>query len=147
MKECFESAKACYASLGVDVEAALKRLSEIPVSLHCWQGDDVAGFENAGSLDGGLAVTGNYPGRARNAEELRADIAKVLTLVPGRTQENDAWGTRLLGLLRKTSVINPGLQLLVQNPRQRRCSHCCSWKNLKCISSGTGSPALGLCSP
>ena len=49
-------------------------------------------------------------------------------------QENDAWGTRLLGLLRKTSVINPGLQLLVQNPRQRRCSHCCSWKNLKCIS-------------
>lgn len=88
MKECFESAKACYASLGVDVEAALERLSKIPVSLHCWQGDDVAGFENAGSLDGGLAVTGNYPGRARNAEELRADIAKVLTLVPGRKRLN-----------------------------------------------------------
>ncbi len=88
MKNCFESAKAFYADLGVDVEAAFARLNEIPVSLHCWQGDDVAGFENAGSLDGGLAVTGNYPGRARNAEELRADIAEVLKMVPGKKRLN-----------------------------------------------------------
>ena len=88
MKSCFESAKAFYADLGVDVEAALTRLGEIPVSLHCWQGDDVAGFENSGSLDGGLAVTGNYPGRARNAGELRADIAEVLKLVPGKKRLN-----------------------------------------------------------
>ena len=88
MSKCFENAKECYASIGVDVEAAINRLNEIPVSLHCWQGDDVAGFENSGSLDGGLAVTGNYPGRARNAEELRADIAKMLTLVPGSKRLN-----------------------------------------------------------
>ncbi len=88
MSKCFEMAKECYAALGVDVEAAIARLDEIPVSLHCWQGDDVAGFENAGSLDGGLAVTGNYPGRARNAEELRADIAEVLKLVPGKKRLN-----------------------------------------------------------
>ena len=88
MSGCFDSAKEFYASIGVDVEAAISRLSEIPVSLHCWQGDDVSGFENAGSLDGGLAVTGNYPGRARNAEELRKDIAKVLTLIPGKKRLN-----------------------------------------------------------
>ncbi len=88
MKDCFDNAKAFYADLGVDVEAAFARLNEIPVSMHCWQGDDVAGFENAGTLDGGLAVTGNYPGRARNAEELRADIAEVLKLIPGQKRLN-----------------------------------------------------------
>ena len=88
MKECFEAAKAVYADLGVDVEAAFSRLDAIPVSMHCWQGDDVAGFENSGDLDGGLAVTGNYPGRARNAAELRADIAAVLKLIPGKKRLN-----------------------------------------------------------
>ena len=88
MKECFEAAKAFYAGIGVDVEAAFARLNEIPVSMHCWQGDDVAGFENAGTLDGGIAVTGNYPGRARNAAELRADIAAVLKLIPGKKRLN-----------------------------------------------------------
>ncbi|MBE6399027.1 MAG: L-rhamnose isomerase [Lentisphaerae bacterium] len=88
MKKCFESAKQFYADLGVDVEAAFERLNNIPVSMHCWQGDDVAGFENAGSLDGGLAVTGNYPGRARNAAELRDDIAEVLKLIPGKKRLN-----------------------------------------------------------
>ena len=88
MGRCFESAKAFYADLGVDVEQAFKRLDDIAVSLHCWQGDDVAGFENSGSLDGGLAVTGNYPGRARNPEELRADISKVLSLIPGKKRLN-----------------------------------------------------------
>lgn len=88
MKKCFESAKQFYADLGVDVEVAFERLNNIPVSMHCWQGDDVAGFENAGSLDGGLAVTGNYPGRARNAAELRDDIAEVLKLIPGKKRLN-----------------------------------------------------------
>ena len=64
-----------YAELGVDVDAALKKLLKIPVSLHCWQGDDVRGFENPeGDLTGGIQATGNYPGRARNPQELRSDI-------------------------------------------------------------------------
>lgn len=88
MSGCFDAAKACYADLGVDVEAAISRVENIPVSLHCWQGDDVAGFENAGALDGGLAVTGNYPGKARNAVELRDDIARVLKLIPGKKRLN-----------------------------------------------------------
>ena len=88
MSSCFDYAKAFYADLGVDVEAAFRRLDQIPVSLHCWQGDDVNGFENDGALDGGIAVTGNYPGRARNIDELRADIQKVLSLLPGKKRLN-----------------------------------------------------------
>ncbi len=84
----FDAAKKIYADLGVDVEKAMKRVDDIAVSLHCWQGDDVRGFENAGSLDGGIAVTGNYPGVARTPEELRADITKVLSLVPGKKRLN-----------------------------------------------------------
>jgi L-rhamnose isomerase len=78
-----------YAALGVDVDHALKKLAKIPVSLHCWQGDDVAGFENFGSaLGGGLGVTGNYPGKARTPAELRADLEKALSLIPGRHRVN-----------------------------------------------------------
>ncbi len=88
MARMFQDAKEVYQKLGVDVEAAFRRLDTIPVSLHCWQGDDVAGFENKNGLDGGLAVTGNYPGRARNAGELRADIEKVLSLLPGKKRLN-----------------------------------------------------------
>ena len=88
MSKCFDIAKNVYADMGVDVEAAFERLNNIPVSLHCWQGDDVQGFENQNALDGGLAVTGNYPGRARTPEELRADIDKVLSLVPGKKRLN-----------------------------------------------------------
>ena len=88
MSKCFDTAKAFYADLGVDVEAAFRRLDNIPVSLHCWQGDDVNGFENSSALDGGIAVTGNYPGRARTIEELRADISKVLSLLPGSKRLN-----------------------------------------------------------
>ena len=84
----FDAAKKIYADLGVDVEKAMKRVDDIAVSLHCWQGDDVRGFENAGSLDGGIAVTGNYPGVARTPDELRADITKVLSLIPGRKRLN-----------------------------------------------------------
>jgi len=78
-----------YAEMGVDVEKALKRLAKIPISLHCWQGDDVGGFEKAADeIGGGLAVTGNYPGKARTADELRADLEKALSLIPGRHRLN-----------------------------------------------------------
>jgi L-rhamnose isomerase len=82
-------ARERYAALGVDVEKALKRLKAIPVSLHCWQGDDVGGFEQQGdAIGGGLAVTGNYPGRARTPDELRADLDQALALIPGSHRLN-----------------------------------------------------------
>jgi L-rhamnose isomerase len=85
----FNSARQQYADWGVDVDGALRRLSGIAVSLHCWQGDDVGGFENAGQeLGGGLAVTGNYPGKARTADELRADLDTALSLIPGTHRLN-----------------------------------------------------------
>jgi L-rhamnose isomerase len=81
-----------YAELGVDTEAALSRLATIPVSLHCWQGDDIGGFENIGAELGGglggLAVTGNYPGKARTPDELRADLDMALSLLPGAHRLN-----------------------------------------------------------
>ena len=89
VEQAYALAKERYAELEVDVEQALDRLSTIALSLHCWQGDDVGGFENAGAaLGGGLAVTGNYPGKARNADELRADLDKALALIPGRHRLN-----------------------------------------------------------
>ena len=82
-------AKERYSELGVDVDRALDRLSRIAISLHCWQGDDVVGFENSGqALGGGLAVTGNYPGRARTADELRADLDEAFRLIPGKHRLN-----------------------------------------------------------
>jgi L-rhamnose isomerase len=78
-----------YATLGVDVKHALETLATIPVSLHCWQGDDVGGFENfGGTLGGGLAVTGNHPGKARTPDELRADLEQALALIPGQHRLN-----------------------------------------------------------
>jgi L-rhamnose isomerase len=78
-----------YAALGVDVAHALKTLATIPISLHCWQGDDVGGFENLrGGLGGGLVATGNYPGKARTPEELRADLEKAYSLIPGKHRLN-----------------------------------------------------------
>ena len=86
----YSLAKDTYASHGVDTEEALKCLSGIPISLHCWQGDDVGGFENAGAdLSGsGLAATGNYPGKARTPAELRQDLEKALSLIPGKHRLN-----------------------------------------------------------
>jgi L-rhamnose isomerase len=82
-------ARERYAALGVDVENAIKRLKSIPVSLHCWQGDDVGGFEQQGDrIGGGLAVTGNYPGRARTPDELRADLDQAFALIPGSHRLN-----------------------------------------------------------
>lgn len=89
LETAYRLARERYAALGVDTEAALEQLARIPISIHCWQGDDVGGFENpGGTLGDGLAVTGNYPGKARTADELRADFAKVTTLVPGRHRFN-----------------------------------------------------------
>ncbi len=85
----FALARERYAGLGVNVERALAQLRAIPVSLHCWQGDDVGGFENLGNtLGGGIAVTGNHPGKARTPGELRADFEKALSLIPGRHRVN-----------------------------------------------------------
>jgi L-rhamnose isomerase len=85
-------AKERYAALDVDTDAAMTRLAAIPISLHCWQGDDVRGFERppdqAGDIGGGLAVTGFYPGRARNADELRRDLECALALIPGHHRVN-----------------------------------------------------------
>ncbi len=80
--------KKQYAAFGVDVEAALETLGTIPISVHCWQGDDVIGFDGAGSLSGGIQTTGNYPGRARNFEELKADIREAFSLMPGKKRLN-----------------------------------------------------------
>ena len=85
----YDLARESYAALGVDTEKALERLATIPISLHCWQGDDVGGFENSGSeLGSGLAVTGNHPGKARTPDELRADLEKVYSLLPGNHRLN-----------------------------------------------------------
>src|SRR5215813_10904278 len=86
----YEAAKERYAALGVDVEAALQNLESIPISLHCWQGDDVGGFETAGAQlsGGGIQATGNYPGKARTIAELRSDLERALSLIPGRHRLN-----------------------------------------------------------
>ncbi len=84
----YESAKQEYRESGIDVEAALKVLAGIPVSVHCWQGDDVIGFDGADALSGGIQTTGNYPGRARNFEELKADIREAFSLMPGKKRLN-----------------------------------------------------------
>jgi len=78
-------AKETYAGLGIDTEAAMDRLAQIPISIHCWQGDDVGGFETVGATlgGGGIQSTGNYPGKARTIDELRADFEKAISLVPG----------------------------------------------------------------
>ena len=88
IQQGFEIAKEAYAACGVDVEAAIARADAIPVSMHCWQGDDVIGFDGSDSLTGGIQTTGNYPGRARTPEELRADIDKAISLIPGKTKLN-----------------------------------------------------------
>ncbi len=89
LSQAFSAASDRYQQLGVDVEAALSRLGSVPISLHCWQGDDVGGFENFGTeLGGGLAVTGNYPGKARTPDELRGDLEKAYALIPGKHRLN-----------------------------------------------------------
>jgi len=89
INQAYEYAKARYADLGIDVEKAVDQLDKISISLHCWQADDVKGFENKeGDLTGGIQATGNYPGSSRSVDELRKDIEKVLTLLPGKHRLN-----------------------------------------------------------
>ena len=89
VKESYELAKKRYAELGIDTDAALEKLKNIPISMHCWQGDDVIGFEDPdGTLTGGIQTTGNYPGKATTPDELRADIEKALSLIPGKHRLN-----------------------------------------------------------
>jgi L-rhamnose isomerase len=90
IRQAYEAAKDRYAEFGVDTGAALKKLAAIPVSMHCWQGDDVGGYETAGAelSGGGIQATGNYPGKARNIGELRLDIEKAMSLIPGKHRLN-----------------------------------------------------------
>jgi L-rhamnose isomerase len=89
MSNAYTLAQAQYAELGVNTETVLKTLSQVPVSLQCWQGDDVGGFERAtGALTGGIQATGNYPGKARTAAELRSDLQMALSLIPGNHRVN-----------------------------------------------------------
>ena len=87
-EQTYHYAKAAYAAIGVNTDAAIKRLKEIPVSLHCWQGDDVTGFDHEGPLTGGIQATGNYPGKARTPEELMQDMDKALSMMPGKKKLN-----------------------------------------------------------
>ena len=84
----YEHAIQAYAAYGVDTEAAISELKDIPVSIHCWQGDDVVGLDGGGAASGGIQTTGNYPYRARNFEELKADIKKAFSLMPGKKRLN-----------------------------------------------------------
>lgn len=86
--ERYASAKEMFAAVGVDTDAALETLRQIPVSMHCWQGDDVIGFDHDGPLTGGIQTTGDYPGKARTPQELMADMDKAISLVPGKKKIN-----------------------------------------------------------
>ena len=88
IQRAYELAKERYAAIGVDVEKAMDALQKISLSLHCWQADDVAGFEAQGALTGGIQATGNYPGKARNMEELRQDVLKAASYIPGTHRLN-----------------------------------------------------------
>lgn len=89
IKESYDLAKKEYEKWGINVDEVLEQLKKVPISIHCWQGDDVGGFEvNKGELSGGIDVTGNYPGKARTPEELRSDLEKALTLIPGNHRVN-----------------------------------------------------------
>ncbi len=90
IKKAFEAAKDQYAQIGVDVENAMKQLDVFPISLHCWQADDVGGFETPDSSlsGGGIQATGNYPGKATNIPEHRMDLEKAMSLIPGKQRLN-----------------------------------------------------------
>ena len=84
----YDLAKERFSSEGIDTELAMEKLAQVPVSVHCWQGDDVIGFDGGGDLSGGIQTTGNYPGRARNFEELKKDIKTAFSLMPGKLRLN-----------------------------------------------------------
>jgi L-rhamnose isomerase len=85
IKSAYDYARQVYGKLGVDTDAAIERVKNIPISMHCWQGDDVRGFENPeGDLTGGIQTTGNYPGRATTIAQLKADFEKAASYIPGK---------------------------------------------------------------
>ena len=84
----YQAAKAAYEKVNVDTDAVLKQLAEVKISMHVWQGDDVKGFLSDDELSGGISVTGNYPGGARTPEELRSDLEKAYSLIPGKHKLN-----------------------------------------------------------
>ena len=86
--KAYEVAKERYAAIGMDTDKAMDALQKVQLSLHCWQADDVTGFESAGELTGGIQATGNYPGKARNIEELRQDVLKAASYIPGNHRLN-----------------------------------------------------------
>ncbi len=90
IEQAYAMAKEQYAAMGVDTEAAMKKLAAVPISMHCWQGDDVGGFETAGAelSGGGIQATGNYPGKARTIEQLQSDVDKAMSLIPGTHRLN-----------------------------------------------------------
>ncbi|MBE6621407.1 MAG: L-rhamnose isomerase [Ruminococcaceae bacterium] len=88
MNALYEAAKQRYAEIGIDTEEAIAKLGDAVISMHCWQGDDVLGFDSEGGLSGGIQTTGNYPGRARTPDELMQDIDKALSLAPGKHKLN-----------------------------------------------------------
>ena len=88
IKQAYEIARERYAELGIDTDKALDTLQKVQISLHCWQADDVNGFESTGDLTGGIQATGNYPGKARNIDELRADLLKAMSLIGGTHRVN-----------------------------------------------------------
>jgi L-rhamnose isomerase len=89
VQQAYDLAQQQFAKVGVDTELAMQEMARLPVSMHCWQGDDVTGFENPeGALTGGIQATGNYPGKARNAAELKADLEKAISLIPGPKRLN-----------------------------------------------------------
>lgn len=88
MNPRYDYAKKVYSEIGIDTEQIIEKLSNLPVSMHCWQGDDVTGFDSKEALSGGIQTTGNYPGKARNPQELMADIDKACSYVPGKKKLN-----------------------------------------------------------
>ena len=84
----YEIAKKKYLDMGIDVEAAMEKLKNVPVAIHCWQGDDVGGFDSKETLSGGIQATGNYPGKATTPDELMADMDAAFALVPGKKKLN-----------------------------------------------------------
>ena len=102
----YEAAKKQYAALGVDTEKAIKALQKISISMHCWQGDDVCGFENDAGATGGIQTTGNYPGKARTPEELMQDVEFAMSLIPGKHRLNlhACYGVHKNGLVDRDQI-------------------------------------------
>ena len=88
IEKAYQVAKERYAQIGVDTDRAIETLQNTPISLHCWQADDVVGFERGEAASGGIQTTGNYPGKARNVDELRQDIEEVVSLLGGKFRLN-----------------------------------------------------------